>query len=91
MSVSPYSCQRFISTVTCAEHPIVSVRFWYQASHPSAVAVRGGAILMSMKRGVAPPAEDPERAILLQTIWCLVVTFETVGVRDVCVLARGKR
>jgi len=53
--------------------------------------VRDRAILMSVKRGVASPAEDPERAILLQMIWCLVVTFETVGVRDVCVLVRGKR
>jgi len=67
------------------------MRLWYQASHPSAVVVRDGAILMSVKRGVASPAEDPERAILLQMIWCLVMTFETVGVRDVCALARRKR
>jgi len=50
-----------------------------------------GAILMSVKRGVASPAEDPERAILLQVVWCLIVTFETVGVRDMCAFARDKR
>ena len=65
--------------------------FWYQTSHPSAVAVGGGAILMSVKQGVASPAEDPEQAILLQMVWCLVVAFETVGIRNVCVLARDKR
>jgi len=65
--------------------------FWYQASHPGAVAMGGGAVLMSMKRGVASPAEDPEWAVLLQVVWCLVVTFETVGVRGVCALARDKR
>jgi len=53
--------------------------------------MRGGAILVSMKWGVASPAEDPERAVLLQVVWCLVVTFETIGVRDVCAFARGKR
>jgi len=67
------------------------VRFWYQASHASTVAMGGGAILMSVKRGVASPAEDPERAVLLQVVWCLVVTFETIGVRDVCVFAWDKR
>jgi len=51
----------------------------------------GGAVLMSMEQGVASPAEDPEWAVLLQVIWCLVVTFEAVGVRDVCAFARGKR
>jgi len=50
----------------------------------------GGTILMSVKRGVASPAEDPEWTVLLQVVWCLVVTFETVGVRDMCVLARDK-
>ena len=65
--------------------------FWYQASHPNAIAMGGGAILMSMERGVASPAEDPEWAILLQVVWCLVVTFETVGVRDMCAFAWGER
>jgi len=51
----------------------------------------GGTILISMKWGVTSPAEDPERAVLLQMVWCLVMTFEAVGVRDVCALARGKR
>jgi len=46
---------------------------------------------MSVKQGVASPAEDPEQAILLQMVWCLVVAFETVGIRNVCVLARDKR
>jgi len=46
---------------------------------------------MSMKRGVASPAEDPEWAVLLQVVWCLIVAFETIGVRDVCALARDKR
>jgi len=51
----------------------------------------GGAILVSVKWGVASPAEDPEWAILLQVVWCLVVTFETIGVRDMCALAWSKR
>jgi len=46
---------------------------------------------MSVKRGVASPAEDPERAVLLQVVWCLIMTFETVGVRDMCALAQSKR
>jgi len=50
-----------------------------------------GAILVSMKRGVASSAEDPEQAILLQVVWCLIVTSETVGVRDVHALAWDKR
>jgi len=45
---------------------------------------------MSVKRGVASPAEDPEWAILLQVVWYLVVTFETVGVRDMCAFARSR-
>jgi len=53
--------------------------------------MRGRAILVSVKRGVASPAEDPERAILLQVVWCLVVAFETIRVRDMCAFARGKR
>ena len=67
------------------------MRFWYQASHLSAVAMGGRAILVSVKWGVASPTEDPKRAILLQVVWCLVMTFETIGVRDMCVLAQGKR
>jgi len=51
----------------------------------------GGAILMRVKWGVASPAEDPERAILLQVVWCLVVTFETIGVKGACAFARSKR
>jgi len=46
---------------------------------------------MSMEWGVTSSAEDPERAVLLQVVWCLVVTFETIGVDDACALARGKR
>ena len=72
----------------CAKPPIVSVHFWHQASHPSAIAMGGGAIFMSVKRGVASPTEDPEQAVLLQVVWRLIVTFETVGVRDVCALAQ---
>jgi len=90
MSVSPYGCQRFVFTVACAKHPIVSVCFWHQASHPSTVAMGGGAILVSVKRGVAFPTEDPEWAILLQVVWCLIMTFETIGVRDVCALAQDE-
>jgi len=51
----------------------------------------GGAILVSVKWGVASPAEDPEQAVLLQMVWCLVVTFETIGIRNMCALARSKR
>ena len=67
------------------------MRFWYQASHPGAIVMGDGAILMSVERGVASSAEDPEQAVLLQVVWCLIVTFETIGVRDVCAFARGKR
>jgi len=51
----------------------------------------GGAILVSMKRRVASPAEDPEWAILLQVVWCLIMAFETIGVGDVRTFARNKR
>jgi len=51
----------------------------------------GRAILVSVKRGVASPAKDPERAVLLQVVWCLVMTFETVGVRDACAFMRDKK
>jgi len=51
----------------------------------------GRAILVSVKWGVASPTEDPKQAILLQVVWCLVMTFETIGVRDMCALAQGKR
>ena len=54
--------------------------FWHQASHPSAVAMGGGALLMSVERRVASSAENPERAVLLCVAWCLIMTFETVGV-----------
>ena len=64
--------------------------FWYQASHPSAVAMGGGAFLVSVKWGVASPAEDPEQAVLLQVVWCLIMAFETIGVRNMCTLARDK-
>jgi len=67
------------------------VRFWHQTGHPSAVAMGSGAILMRVKWGVASPAEDPEWTVLLQVVWCLVVTFETIGVGDTCTLVRGKR
>jgi len=90
MSIGPYCFQCFIPIVTCAKHPIVSVCFWYQTSYPSAVVMGGRAILMSMKRGVASPTEDPERAILLQVVWCLIMAFETIGVRDVCAFTWGK-
>ena len=46
---------------------------------------------MSMERGVASPAEDPEWAVLLQVVWCLIMTFETIGVRDVCAFVWDKR
>jgi len=51
----------------------------------------GRTILVSMERGVASPTEDPEQAVLLQVVWCLIITFETIGVGDVCTFARGKR
>jgi len=53
--------------------------------------MRGGTFLMSMEWGVASPTEDPEQAILLQVVWCLVMTFETIGIRVSCAFARGKR
>ena len=54
--------------------------FWYQAGHPGAVAMGGGALLMSMEGGVASFAEDPEWAVFARIIWSLVVAFETIGV-----------
>ena len=65
------------------------MRFWYQTSHPGAVAMGSGAILMSMEWGVTSSAGDPEQTVLLQVVWCLVVTFETIGVT--CAFARDKR
>ena len=58
--------------------------FQHQASHPSAVAMGGGALLVSMEGGIASLAEDPERAVLEHMIWCLVVAFETVWVCGAC-------
>jgi len=50
----------------------------------------GGAILIRVKWGVASLTEDPEWAVLLQMVWCLVVTFETIRVRDMCAFARSE-
>ena len=58
--------------------------FWYQASHPGAVVVGGGALLMSVERRVASPAEDPERAVLVRMVWCLIMTLDAVWVCDAC-------
>jgi len=52
--------------------------------------MRGGAILVSVKREVASSAEDPEWAILLQMVWCLVVTFETIRVNIMCAFTRSE-
>ena len=60
------------------------MRFWYQASHPGAIAVGGGALLMSMERRVASPAKDPEQTVLVHVVWCLIVTFDAVWVCDMC-------
>ena len=84
MPVSPYSCECFVSAVVRAKEPIVGMCFWYQASHPSAVAMGGGALLMSMEGRVASLTEDPERAVLLRMVWCLIMTLETVGVCGAC-------
>ena len=54
--------------------------FWYQASHPGAVAMGGGALLVSVERRVTSPTEDPERAVLVRVVWCLIMAFETVWV-----------
>ena len=58
--------------------------FWYQASHPGAVAMGGGALLMGMERRVASPAKDPERAVLVCMVWCLIMTLDVVWVCDAC-------
>ena len=54
--------------------------FWHQASHPSAIAMGGGALLVSVEGRVASPTEDPEWTVLLRMVWCLIMTLETVGV-----------
>ena len=35
---------------------------------------------MSVEGRVASPTEDPEQAVLIHMVWCLVMAFETVGV-----------
>ena len=52
--------------------------FGYNATHAVAVAMGNGAVVVSMEGGVAPPTDDPERAILLHVIWSCIVAFETV-------------
>ena len=63
--------------------------FWHQASHPVAIAMGGGALLVSMEGGVASFAEDPERAVLERMIWCLVMAFETVWACGACAFLRS--
>ena len=56
--------------------------FRYNATHAVAVAMGGGAVVMSVEGGVAPPTDDPEQAILLHVIWSRIVAFETVWEGD---------
>ena len=54
------------------------MRLGYNATHAVAIAMGGWAVIMSMKGGVAPPADDPEWTVLLHVIWSRIMAFEAV-------------
>ena len=54
------------------------MRLGYNATHAVAIAMGNWAVIMSMKGGVAPSADDPEWAILLHMIWSRIMAFEAV-------------
>ena len=69
---------QFVRIVTHTEEAVVGVHLRYNATHAVAIAMGGWTVIMSMKGGVAPSADDPERAILFHVIWSRVVAFEAI-------------
>ena len=61
-----------------AKEAIVGVCLRYDATHAVAIAMGGWAVVMSMKGGVTPSADDPEWAVLFHVIWLRIVAFEAV-------------
>ena len=52
--------------------------FRYDATHAVAIAMGDWAVVMSVKGGVAPSADDPEWAVLFHVIWLCIMAFETI-------------
>ena len=50
----------------------------YNATHAVAIAMGDWAVVVSVKGGVAPLADDPEWAILFHMIWSRIVAFEAI-------------
>ena len=73
---------QLIRIVAYAKEAIVGMRLGYNATHAVAIVMGGWAVIMSVKRGVAPSADDPEWAILFHMIWSRIMAFEAVWKRD---------
>ena len=58
------------------------MRLGYNATHTVAVVMGGWAVVVSVKGGVTPSADNPEWAILLYVIRSRVVAFEAVWEGD---------
>ena len=54
------------------------MRLRYNATHAVVIAMGDWAVIMSVKGGVAPLADDPEWAIFFHMIWSRIVAFEAV-------------
>ena len=65
-----------------AKEAIVGMRFGYDATHAVAIVIGEWVVVISMKGGVAPSADDPEWAILFHVIWLHIMAFETIWERD---------
>ena len=65
-----------------AKEAVVGMRFGYNATYAVAIAMGNWAVVMSMKGGVTPLADDPEWAILFHVIWLHIMAFEAVWEGD---------
>ena len=74
----PFRAAQLVRIIAYAKEAVVGVRFRYNATHAVAIAMGGWAVVMSVKGGVTPSADDPEWAIFLHVIWSCIVTFEAV-------------
>ena len=54
------------------------MRLGYNATHAVAIAMEDWTVVVSVKGGVTPSADNPEWAILLHVIWSRIVAFEAV-------------
>ena len=64
-----------------AEEAIVRVCLRHNATHAVAIPMGDWAIVMSVKGGVIPSADDPEWTVLFHVIWSCIVAFEAVWER----------